>query len=203
MIDTIHVPESFRSYLNNPAVRTAVNTLLEKPDKIPRDDFRWPELRQYHEALFSACRVRHDYTIMLFDLMEELCLMPANEKGLKGIPLRDKSCYDKESLPTPHAIWEEGLYYYLNVSKGKGIIGFCLGWDGSDGNLDILLSTEEVELEELQPQDKWSLNEETGWWQLVDTNLSLNSNEINVKEWREAVTNAIDSILKTCEGGLK
>ena len=60
------IPESYRAYCTNPAVRTAVDHILSKSNKLDvPSDIEWDELPKFHRAVLSAHQVRCEYAMYL------------------------------------------------------------------------------------------------------------------------------------------
>jgi hypothetical protein len=192
MTNSIAVPESFRAYLHHSTVNTAVNNLLEqKLNKIP-PNLDWNSIRDYHEALFSATRVRRDYTIMLFDLMESVCLKAAEKE--KKTTILPWDAWDSTEWPSPYNIWEDGLYYFIKVSKqSSDYIGFYLCVP-NEGIINISVCTN-IEGRYLGATD-WIFGSDE-WWKLADSfcpNLKKDS-EINIVPLREKVEQILVQLL--------
>ena len=70
------MPESYRAYCTDAAVRTAVDHILssqnpKKPLGLPVD-IKWKELPTFHRAVLSAHQVRCEYSVFLIDLWNSL-----------------------------------------------------------------------------------------------------------------------------------
>lgn len=190
-VNTIPIPESYRTYMENSAVRSAVQDLLEsKPGKIP-NDFDWKSIQQYHEALFSAYRVRRDYTMMLFALMNEVCLKPAEEKWLGKNAILPLQNWWEDTEPSPKIIWSDGLHCFLKPQEDNSEpLGFYLAITDEDERLHIQISVPII-------GDGWGYNEESEWWEFKgdDAVTSVKGkSEISVGPLREIIKRALDKI---------
>jgi hypothetical protein len=201
MTESITIPESYRSYLGNAAIKSAVNDLIEKKTSNIPKDFDWESIQQYHEALFSASRVRRDYTMMLFALMDEVFLVPAKEKGFgkKAIlPLND---WWDDTEPSPKNVWENGLFCCLKFPGGTSEpLGFFLAHNEDDGRIQVEISIP-IPSENLTIGDGWAYDEEDEWWKF-NGDESLTSiegkSEIVVGALRDVVKRALEKILSGC-----
>ena len=72
---SFELPESYRAYCGDAAVRAAVDHILsadsKKPLALPAD-IEWKELPAFHKAVLSAHQVRCEYAVFLIDLWDAL-----------------------------------------------------------------------------------------------------------------------------------
>ena len=200
-VNAITIPKSYLSYLGNPAVQSAVNDLLgKKPGNIP-NDFDWRAIQQYHEALFSAHHVRRDYTMMLFALMTEVYLKPAEEKGLGKSAILPLNDWWEDTEPSPKNIWEDGLYCFLKCPRNNtGQLGFYIAIE-EDERLLIEIYIAPLKEKEKYFDDEWTYDKATEWWKFNgDANLMSmkGKSEISVGVLRDVVKRALDKILADC-----
>ena len=67
------LPESYRAYRNDVAVRTAVDHILSADSKTPLAlpaDIEWKDLPAFHRAVLSAHQVRCEYAVSLIELWD-------------------------------------------------------------------------------------------------------------------------------------
>ena len=67
------LPESYRVYCGDAAVRTAVDHILSADSKTPLAlpaDIEWKDLKAFHRAVLSAHQVRCEYAVFLIDLWD-------------------------------------------------------------------------------------------------------------------------------------
>ena len=67
------LPESYRAYCSDTAVRTAVDHILSADSKAPLTlpaDIEWQDLPAFHRAVLSAHQVRCEFAVLLIDLWD-------------------------------------------------------------------------------------------------------------------------------------
>ena len=117
------IPESYRAYCTDPAVRTAVDHILDKSDKLGvPSDIAWDELPKFHRAVLSAHQVRCEYAEYLIDLWK--CIwQPALDNC--GFEVTSRTIADTEN-------WAEALDTYSVWSKYDAFVRvFDIGDDGN------------------------------------------------------------------------
>ena len=70
---SFELPESYRAYCSDPAVRTAVDHILSAGSKRPLTlpgDIEWNDLKAFHRAVLSAHQVRCEFAVFLVDLWD-------------------------------------------------------------------------------------------------------------------------------------
>ena len=70
---SFELPESYRAYCSDAAVRTAVDHILSADSKKPLTlpgDIEWNDLKAYHRAVLSAHQVRCEFAVSLIDLWD-------------------------------------------------------------------------------------------------------------------------------------
>lgn len=82
------LPDSYRAYCTDAAVRTAVDHLLSSADKktglsLPAD-IDWSDLPAFHRAVLSAHQVRCERAVFLFDLWDAVWEPALAESGLRS-----------------------------------------------------------------------------------------------------------------------
>ena len=77
----VQVPEIYRAYCTDRAVKTAVDHILEykKTLGVPAD-LEWDDLPKFHKAVLSAHQVRCEFAIFLHELWNEIW-QPAVERS--------------------------------------------------------------------------------------------------------------------------
>ena len=79
------MPESYRAYCTDTAVRTAVDHILASTDKkgglsLP-GDIDWEDLPAFHRAVLSAHQVRSEFSVFLIDLWNAVWQRALGECG--------------------------------------------------------------------------------------------------------------------------
>ena len=81
------IPESYRAYCTDRAVRTAVDHILGESDKLGvPSDIEWDELSKFHRAVLSAHQVRCEYANYLIDLWEHIWQPALDNCGFEVTP---------------------------------------------------------------------------------------------------------------------
>jgi len=107
------IPESYRAYCTDPAVRTAVDHILENPKKLDvPPDIEWDELPKFHRAVLSAHQVRCEYANCLIDLWECIWQPALDNCGLEVTPrtIADTEKWQEWQLDT-YAIWKNAWFF--------------------------------------------------------------------------------------------
>ena len=76
----VQIPESYRAYRTDRAVRTAVDHILESKSLSVPADLEWDDLPKFHRAVLSAHQVRCEFAIFLHELWDEVW-QPAVERS--------------------------------------------------------------------------------------------------------------------------
>ena len=106
------LPESYRAYCGDVAVRTAVDHILSANSKAPLalpTDIEWKDLPAFHRAVLSAHQVRCEYAVMLIELWDAVW-QPAlgSEFGadLQLQTVADAQVWHNSKLDT-NTVWDE------------------------------------------------------------------------------------------------
>ena len=108
------MPESYRTYATDPAVRTAVDHLLHSKRLTLPADIGWNDLPAFHKAVLSAHQVRCEFAIFLYDLWREIW-QPALEKcdfsgGIRELSVAETHKWNEYEGFDPYTIWNEGWF---------------------------------------------------------------------------------------------
>ena len=107
------MPESYRAYCTDPAVRTAVDHILDKPDKLGvPSDIEWDELPKFHRAVLSAHQVRCEYANYLIDLWKCIWQPALDNCGFEVTPrtIADTEKWQEWQLDT-YNIWKNAWFF--------------------------------------------------------------------------------------------
>ena len=110
------LPESYRAYCGDTAVRTAVDHILSADSKAPLAlpaDIEWQDLPAFHRAVLSAHQVRCEFAVLLIDLWDAVW-QPAldgweNGRDLKPQTVADAQYWHGTKLDT-NTVWDEGWF---------------------------------------------------------------------------------------------
>ena len=171
------MPESYRAYCTDAAVRTAVDHILssqtpKKPLSLPAD-MEWSDLPTFHRAVLSAHQVRCEYAVFLIDLWDALW-QPSLGTCEFGTKLEPGSVADAEVLWNhkfdTNTLWDEerfGRCFYItktNFRLAPGVkvdsqevrLSFSL-WDKDDRYHTAELSFGDSWPEqEMEDDDAWT-----------------------------------------------
>ena len=109
------LPESYRAYCSDAAVRIAVGHILSSEGSnellaLP-PDIEWKDLRAFHAAVLLAHQVRCEFAILLIDLWDDVW-RPALDGCDFGTDIKPQSAHDSgnwngQDLGT-HSLWDNG-----------------------------------------------------------------------------------------------
>lgn len=112
------MPESYRAYCTDPAVRMAVDHILssqdpKKPLGLPAD-IEWKNLRAFHRAVLSAHQVQCECAVFLIDLWDAIW-QPALNKcdfgtKLESMNVAEAQARRDQKLDT-NTVWAEGWFF--------------------------------------------------------------------------------------------
>ena len=164
------LPESYASYLADPAVRTAVDHILGRRSlKVP-DVLEWNQLPDFHAAVLAAHQVRCDYASALQGLWDAVWGKAIDESGigedLEAWPIADTADWYGLGFDAI-SLWQDSVFARAYTREDSYIgLGFCLGvrqvwlclWFGDQNDNDLGAG--------LLSQDDWSsdLDEAYGYW---------------------------------------
>ena len=124
------LPESYRAYRNDVAVRTAVDHILSADSKTPLAlpaDIEWKDLPAFHRAVLSAHQVRCEYAVSLIELWDIVWQRALDgwefQSNLVRSSVAEAADWWPHKLDT-YTVWDESHYFQLfNI----GETGFQLG----------------------------------------------------------------------------
>ena len=136
------LPESYRAYCSDTAVRTAVDHILSADSKAPLAlpaDIEWQDLPAFHRAVLSAHQVRCEFAVFMIKLWNAVW-QPAldrceNGRDPKSQSVADTQIWHSRALDT-NTVWADGWY-------GRN-------FDVDRKNLDLALAVQVGSLNELQ-----------------------------------------------------
>ena len=136
------IPESYRAYCTDPAVRTAVDHILGESDKlgIP-SDIEWDELPKFHRAVLSAHQVRCEYAICLIDLWKCIWQPALDDCGFEITSRTIAETQEWEQKLDTYTVWNERFFvrvFYID-DDGYSTLALGIGTE-SDGRIRLWLS---------------------------------------------------------------
>lgn len=129
---SFELPESYRAYCKDAAVRTAVNHILSADSKTPLTlpaDIEWKDLKAFHRAVLSAHQVRCEYAVFLIELWDAVWQRALDGWELGG-DLRPQSVADAQH-------WHNAKFDTYTVWDDEY---FGLGFEIGDTSLLLLAS---------------------------------------------------------------
>lgn len=200
------LPESYRAYCTDPAVRTAVDHILASADRrgtlsLPAD-IAWKDLPAFHRAVLSAHQVRCEFSVFLIELWDAVW-QRALDEGALDRRLDDRTVSQTEEwvdakLDT-HSVWDNGWFGRVFDIRGADLqlglavmhalpegvkLGLCL-WDTDH--------TDHTTGRDFG--DAWAEPDEEGW---INTGEDLapirDDGTVDLDPLRKAVADALISI---------
>ncbi|MDE0172729.1 MAG: hypothetical protein OYH76_22695 [Defluviicoccus sp.] len=111
------LPESYRAYCTDTAVRTAVDHILASTDRkgalsVP-SEIDWDDLPAFHRAVLSAHQVRCEFSVFLIDLWDAVWQRALDEgafdSGRDDWTVSQTEEWSGEKLDT-HTVWGNGWF---------------------------------------------------------------------------------------------
>ena len=160
---TFKLPESYRAYCTDAAVRAAVDHILDSKSLSLPADIEWGDLPAFHRAVLSAHQVRCEYAIFLVEFWDAVW-KPALEEfdfgvTLEPLPVAASGEWWSEQLDT-NSVWSNKwfnrLYKFATTEScfGAGVsadvdsAGLAIGYHGAGE----IARTNELELGEKWPK---------------------------------------------------
>ena len=140
------LPDSYASYVAEPAVRTAVDNILgSRSLKVP-DGLDWGQLPDFHAAVLAAHQVRCEYATALQGLWDAVWGKAIDEAGI-GEDLTAWSITDTvgwyEVGFDAISLWQEKVFARAYKRRDSCIgLGVSLGLHGHEAQLTLLFENE-------------------------------------------------------------
>ncbi len=198
------LPDSYASYVADPAVRTAVEHILDSRSlKVP-DELDWDRLPDFHAAVLAAHQVRCDYASALQGLWDAVWQRAIDEtgigEGLQAWSIADTAGwfgvrFDAEFLFRENVfarVYTKGDFHIdLGVSLGPGLDlreTHLTFWFGDENNKDLAA--------ELLPRDEWdSLDPDAGYGYWSRRGLArMDAGEVPLERLNAAAARALSAI---------
>ena len=110
---TFKLPESYRAYCTDAAVRTALEHILDSKSPSPPTEIEWEDLPAFHRAVLSAHQVRCEYAIFQFEFWDAVWkpALDAFDFGttLEPLPVAESQVLCGQDLDT-NTIWKESWF---------------------------------------------------------------------------------------------
>ena len=167
------LPESYRAYCSDAAVRTAVDHILsadsKKPLALPKD-IEWKDLPAFHRAVLSAHQVRCEFAVSLIELWDAVW-----QRALDGwefqsnlVRLSVAEAADWWQKLDTNTVWSERQFFQVfDISEGGFRLGLgaFIGIDRVQLSLSLYKgetdSTTKLDLGDAWP--KQDLEDDTAW----------------------------------------
>ena len=164
------LPESYASYVAEPAVRTAVDHILGSKSLKVHETLDWDQLPDFHAAVLAAHQVRCDYASALQGLWDGVWQRAIDEAGI-GKDLEAWSITDTAEWYGPGfdaiSLWQEGVFARA-YTRDDSRIGLGVVLDLREARLCLRFKNENNEdlAAGLLSQDDWDpeLDEYYGYW---------------------------------------
>ena len=169
------LPESYRAYCSDAAVRTAVDHILsadsKKPLALPKD-IEWKDLPAFHRAVLSAHQVRCEYAVSLIELWDAVW-----QRALDGWEFHSKLVRSSvaeaekwwpQQLDT-NAVWTDSHFFQpFNIGETSFQLGFGAYIEIERVQLSLSLYSDDetsvttgLDLDDAWP--KQNLEDDTAW----------------------------------------
>ena len=136
------IPESYRAYCTDPAVRTAVDHIVKNTKKLDvSPDIEWDELPKFHKAVLSAHQVRCEYANYLIDLWKCIWQPALDECGFEvtSQTIAETQEWGGQKLDT-YTVWnQESFVRVFDIDDGYFRLTLGIGAE-SDGRIRLSLS---------------------------------------------------------------
>ena len=143
------LPESYASYVADPAVRTAVDHILGSKSLKGHESLDWDELPDFHAAVLAAHQVRCDYASALQGLWDAVWPAAIDEAGIG----EDLEAYSIADMADRHglgfdaeSLWAAEVFTRA-YTRGDSYIGLSVSlnlreaylilWFGSESDEDL------------------------------------------------------------------
>ena len=116
---SFELPESYRAYCSDAAVRTAVDHILSADSKKPLalpSEIEWNDLPAFHRAVLSAHQVRCEFAVSLIDLWDAVWQRALDRwefhSHLAPSTVAEAEGWRPQKLDT-YAVWNPGHFFKL------------------------------------------------------------------------------------------
>ena len=169
------LPESYRAYCSDVAVRTAVDHILsadsKKPLALPAD-IEWKDLPIFHRAVLSAHQVRCEFAVSLIELWDAVWQRALDgwefQSNLVRLSVAEAEKWWPQKLDT-NAVWTDGHFFQLfNIGETSFQLGLgaYIEIDRVQLSLSLYSDDETSDTTGLDLDDAWpeqNLEDDTAW----------------------------------------
>ncbi len=206
------LPDSYRSYCTDTAVRMAVDHILASTDKkgalsLP-SDIDWEDLAAYHKAVLSAHQVRSEFSVFLIDLWNAVWQRAFIECGFDGgrddWTVSQAEEWAGAKLDT-HSVWDNGWFNRVfGIGGGNLQLGLAVLHDPPEG-VKLGLCLRGVDNTDRTTEhdfgDQWAEPDEEGWiYSGEDLARIQDDGTIDLAPLHEAAADALAAIGDHCRG---
>ncbi len=127
---SFELPESYRAYCSDAAVRTAVDHILSADSKTPLTlpaDIEWKDLPAFHRAVLSAHQVRSEFAMSLIDLWDDVWQRALDKLEFQSNLVPETVAAAEEWWPQKldtNTVWISRLFFRLfNIGATSSLLG--------------------------------------------------------------------------------
>ncbi len=158
------LPESYSSYVDEPAVRTAVDHILDSKSLEVPETLDWEQLPDFHAAVLAAHQVRCDYASALQGLWDAVWGKAIDEAGTG----EDLEAWSISKVAPWYGLGFDAVSLFRDgvfgraYTKGESIVGLGVSLGLSEAHLILWFGNENDEdiAAGLLSQDDWDLEME-------------------------------------------
>lgn len=201
---TFKLPESYRAYGTDAAVRTAVDHILDSKSLSLPADIDWRGLPAFHRAVLSAHQVRCEYAIFLVEFWDAVWkpALDAFDFGtaLEPLTVAESQEWCAQDLDT-NTIWAQswfGRSFKLAATGSSFVSGTCDYVDSVTLSITYYDAKEILRTDRLQLGDEWPEGHiEDGVAYSSKKLAPIHDGEIDLAPLRKAAGDALNAIRKT------
>lgn len=201
---TFKLPESYRAYCTDAAVRTAVEHILDSKSLPLPADIEWRDLPAFHRAVLSAHQVRCEYAIFQIELWDAVWKPVLAEfdfgTALEHLDVAASQECGGQALDT-NTIWDQwwfGRSFKLAATGFSFVSGVYAYVDSVMLTIAYYDAKEIVRTDRLRLGDKWPEDDVEGDTAYTCKKLApIRDGEVDPAPLREAADDALAAIRKT------
>lgn len=196
------IPDSVHAYLNDNAVQTAVDHLIDKKPSYLPEKLVWTEVPDYYRAFLSAQQVRVEFVLMFHELWDVVWkpVIGSSPKFSNMIPLIPSELADGDWINMSlESIWNVYGCMTQAFRDGDKNYGFSIGFrDNYKTGLHLSLyawDDSDKDLFGSKLDRRWNTELDEEGWKFTQPNLvDISSRSIDLSELIQAAKMAIGSL---------
>ena len=200
---TFKLPESYRAYCTDTAVRTAVDHILDSKSLSLPADIDWRDLPAFHRAVLSAHQVRCEYANFQLELWDAVWKPALREFDFGATPepltVAESQEWCAQDLDT-NTIWDQSWFcrsFRLAATGSSFVSGAWAHGDSVMLTVAYYDSKETPRTDRLRLGDKWPKDDiEEGTAYTSKKLASIQDGGIDPTPLREAADDALHAICK-------